>query len=554
MLTQLSVKNHALVERLEIDFHAGLTAITGETGAGKSILLSALGLTLGDRADFDQVRAGADRAEIHASFDISKLSGAKAFLEDQMLEADGECLLRRVINTSGTSKAWINGQPVTLTILKDLAELLISIHSQHEHQCLLKPDYQRDILDAFGHLEQLVASTATSYHLWHKKAAALRELKEGLDEQMQRRELLGYQVQELSDLALQTGEFADLEQEQKQLANAEQILKTLYQANNVLSEEDDFNALNAVRQTLQLAQSVDIANKDFDECLELLDSSLTQLEEARDSLRRVSDSVELNPERLLEVEERISAAFELARKHRCEPSELPGLADNLTSELNQLSGLDANLESLEEEVAALEKEYLDKANQLSSGRKKAASELAAAVKSHFSELNMEGAELNIQLNTTAPSVQGLEKCEFLIRTNPGQEHKPLARIASGGELSRVSLAIQVVTAQTSETPTLIFDEVDVGIGGATANVVGQKLRQLSGNAQVVCVTHLAQVASNAHHQLNVVKQTNDGMTQTHIFPLDDASRKTEIARMLSGDTRSEHSLKHAEELLSSARA
>ncbi len=433
MLTQLSVKNHALVERLEIDFHAGLTAITGETGAGKSILLSALGLTLGDRADFDQVRAGADRAEIHASFDISKLSGAKAFLEDQMLEADGECLLRRVINTSGTSKAWINGQPVTLTILKDLAELLISIHSQHEHQCLLKPDYQRDILDAFGHLEQLVASTATSYHLWHKKAAALRELKEGLDEQMQRRELLGYQVQELSDLALQTGEFADLEQEQKQLANAEQILKTLYQANNVLSEEDDFNALNAVRQTLQLAQSVDIANKDFDECLELLDSSLTQLEEARDSLRRVSDSVELNPERLLEVEERISAAFELARKHRCEPSELPGLADNLTSELDQLSGLDANLESLEEEVAALEKEYLDKANQLSSGRKKAASELAAAVKSHFSELNMEGAELNIQLNTTAPSVQGLEKCEFLIRTNPGQEHKPLARIASGGE-------------------------------------------------------------------------------------------------------------------------
>ena len=543
-----------MVERLEIDFHAGLTAITGETGAGKSILLSALGLTLGDRADFDQVRAGADRAEIHAAFDIAKLAGAKTFLENQMLDAEGECLLRRVINSSGTSKAWINGQPVTLSVLKDLAELLISIHSQHEHQCLLKPDYQRDILDAFGHLEKLVEATAASYRAWHKKAAVLNELKENLDEQIQRRELLGYQVQELTELALQEGEFAELEQEQKQLANAEQILKTLYQASNVLSEEDNFNALNAVRQTLQLAQSIDIANNDFDECLELLDSSLTQLEEARDSLRRVSDSVELNPERLVEVEERISIAFELARKHRCEPSELPELASKLASELEQLSGLDANLESLQLEVSTLEKGYLEKANQLSSERKKAADELATAVKSHFTELNMEGAELKIQLNTTVPSAQGQEKCEFLIRTNPGQEHKPLARIASGGELSRVSLAIQVVTAQTSETPTLIFDEVDVGIGGATANVVGQKLRELSGNTQVVCVTHLAQVASNAHHQLNVVKQANEDTTQTRIFPLDDASRKTEIARMLSGDTRSEHSLKHAEELLSSAGA
>lgn len=554
MLTQLSVKNHALVELLEIDFHTGLTAITGETGAGKSILLSALGLTLGDRADFDQVRAGADRAEIHASFDIRKLSGAQKFLEEQMLDADGECLLRRVINSSGTSKAWINGQPVTLAVLRELAELLISIHSQHEHQCLLKPDYQLDTLDAFGHLEALVELTSDSYRVWNHKAAELRELKGGLDEQLQRRELLNYQVQELNELDLQEHEFEALEQEQRQLANAEQILKTLFQANNVLSEDDQFNALSAVRQTLQLAQSVEIGNKDFDECLELLDSSLTQLEEARESLRRASDSVELNPERLTEVEDRISAAFELARKHRCEPAELPSLTAELAKELDQLSGLDANLESLEQEVASLEKNYRETAEQLSAGRKKAASKLGDSVKEHFSELSMEGAELRIQLSGITPSARGLEKCEFLIRTNPGQEHKALARIASGGELSRISLAIQVVTAQTSETPTLVFDEVDVGIGGATANVVGRKLRELSDNAQVICVTHLAQVASNAHNQLNVVKQAAGDSTQTRIFPLDENSRKTEIARMLSGDTSSEHSLKHAEELLTAARA
>jgi len=554
LLTQLSVKNHALVERLEIDFLAGLTAITGETGAGKSILLSALGLTLGDRADFDQVRAGADRAEIHACFDISNLSGAQKFLEEQILDADGECLLRRVVNSSGTSKAWINGQPVTLTVLRNLAELLISIHSQHEHQCLLKPDYQLNTLDAFGHLETLTEATANCYYVWNGRATALRELKEGLDEQIQRRELLSYQVQELCELALQEDEFEELEQEQRQLANAEQILKTLFQANNVLGEDDQFNVLSALRQTLQLAQSVELLNKDFDESLDLLDSSLTQLEEARDSLRRASDSVELNPERLIEVEERISAAFELSRKHRCEPAELPLRTEQLTTELDQLSSLDANLESLELEVAVLEKGYLETAEQLSTGRKKAAVELGNLVKKHFSELNMDGAELQIKLNQTAHSAQGLEKCEFLIRTNPGQEHKPLARIASGGELSRVSLAIQVVTAQTSETPTLVFDEVDVGIGGATANVVGRKLRELSGNAQVICVTHLAQVASNAHNQLNVVKQAEVNSTQTQIFPLDEASRRTEIARMLSGDTSSEHSLKHAEELLSAARA
>ncbi len=554
MLTQLSVKNHALVEQLDIDFEAGLTAITGETGAGKSILLSALGLTLGDRADFDQVRTGADRADIHARFNIEKLTSAKHFLKEQMLDADGECLLRRVINSNGTSKAWINGQPVTLAVLREFAELLISIHSQHEHQCLLKPEYQLDTLDAYGDLEALAVETSRCFQQWHGKNAELKQLKSGLDEQIQRRELLEYQVSELSDLALQEGEFESLEQEQKQLANAEHILKTLFQASNVLSEDDSYNALSAVRHTLQLVQSIDLTNKDLDECLDLLETGLTQLEESRDSLRRLSDSIELNPERLAEVEERISAAFELARKHRCEPDELPAHAETLAHELEQLSGLDDNLQSLEQVVATLEKNFLEKAEQLSKKRQQAALDLASSVKKHFSELNMEGAELLVQLNSIQPSARGLEKCEFLIRTNPGQTHKPLGKIASGGELSRVSLAIQVVTAQTSETPTLVFDEVDVGIGGATANVVGRKLRELSGNAQVVCVTHLAQVASNAHHQLNVVKQADQDSTQTRIFLLDDDSRTKEIARMLSGDTDSEHSLKHAEELLSATRA
>lgn len=554
MLTQLSVRNHTLVESLDIEFNSRLSAITGETGAGKSILLNALGLTLGDRADFDQVRSGAKRAEINASFDISSLESAKKFLEEQALDDDGECILRRVINANGSSKAWINGQPVTLSILRELAEQLISIHSQHEHQALLRTETQQELLDSYAKAKDIVTKTSQAYHSWSSKVLQLADLESNMEQYLQRKELLKFQYEELSSLNLSEGEFASLEQEQKQLANAEQIQRTLYQASSILSEDDSFNVLSGIRQITQLTQAIDIDNKNLAESNQLLIDGLSQLEEARESLRRTSDQIQMDPERLTEVDARLSAAFDLARKHRCEPDQLPSITANMQQEIDQLGDLDSGLDSLKSEITTLESSYKALAAKLGKLRIKAAKQLGSEVQAHFNELNMEGAELKIELEQIKPSAKGLEQCSFLIRTNPGQSHKPLARIASGGELSRVSLAIQVVTASCSHSPTLVFDEVDVGIGGATATVVGQKLRSLGKHAQVICVTHLAQVASQAHHHLSVSKTSTDTETRTDIKPIEQNDRRAEIARMLSGNTESEHSLKHAEELLSIAQS
>lgn len=552
MLTQLSVQNHTLVDSLDIEFDPALSAITGETGAGKSILLNALGLTLGDRADFEQVRAGAKRAEIHAQFDITKLPVAAQFLRDQDLDDDGECILRRVINANGSSKAWINGQPVTLSVLRELAEQLISIHSQHEHQSLLRSDYQQELLDNYGGCKTLATQVAADYVQWQQATTKLNELESNMESHLQRKELLQFQLEELDLLTLAAGEFELLEQEQKQLANAEHIQKTLFQISALLSEDESFNLLNGLRQITSLSQSIDIENPNLSESNQLLLDALAQLEEARDSIRRTSDDIQIDPERLAEVDTRLSSAFDLARKHRCEPDQLATLTEDMRSELDQIGDLDQGLGKLRDEVKQFESAYRLCAQELSAIRKKAASQLSQDVQTHFTDLNMEGAELSISLKTIDPSSKGLEQCDFLIRTNPGQTHKPLARIASGGELSRVSLAIQVVTASTSHSPTLVFDEVDVGIGGATATVVGQKLRSLGEHAQVICVTHLAQVASQAHHHFSVVKISDEETTHTEIRPIQQHDRRAEIARMLSGDTESEHSLKHAEELLATA--
>ena len=552
MLTQLSVRNHTLVESLDIEFDSGLSAITGETGAGKSILLNALGLTLGDRADFDQVRADAKRAEIHASFNVRHLPDANRFLEENALDDGGECILRRVINVKGSSKAWINGQPVTLSILRELAEQLISIHSQHEHQALLRADTQQQLLDSYAGGKALAAQTFQAYAEWQLKVARRADLEAHMEHHLQRKELLAFQLGELSLLNLAEGEFESLEEEQKQLANAEQIQRALYQAGSILSEDDGFTVLGGLRQITNLTQSIDVNSPDLDESNQLLADGLTQLEEARDSLRRTADKIQMNPERLAEVDERLSAAFDLSRKHRCAPDMLVSVTSEIKRELNQLGDLDAGLDSLKTEISALESQYHILAEELSQLRTTASVQLGREAQRHFNELNMEGAELRIELKSTEPSARGLEHCEFLIRTNPGQSHKPLARIASGGELSRVGLAIQVVTAGGNHGPTLVFDEVDAGIGGATATVVGQKLRSLGERAQVICVTHLAQVASQAHNHLSVSKVSDTGNIKIEIRPVEQQGRRAEIARMLSGDTESEHSLKHAEELLATA--
>ena len=549
MLAQLTVKNHTLVESLNIEFQPGLIAITGETGTGKSILMNALGLTLGDRADSDQIRAGAERTEICALFDLSELPNVREYLQQQSLDEDDQCLLRRVINANGSSRAWVNSQPVTLKLLRQLAEQLINIHSQHEHQRLLNTSHQRQLLDSQSGATEALESTARAFHGWQDAQARLTELEQRIDQHLARRDLLRYQVDELRQLALEENEFSQLEQEQRQLSNAEQSLAQLHQAENLLSGDQNLTILNQTRQLGSLLQNLQLQNSSLDEAQSLIESSLVQLEEARDSLRQTRDAIELDPQKLLEVEARISAAFELSRKHRVEPAELANVAQLLTQELESLVDIDTSLDALRQEVEKLEANYFKDAQSLSELRQQGAKQLETAVDAEFALLSMGGAQLSIALNPQQPSARGLESIDFLVATNPGQTPKPLAKIASGGELSRISLAIQMINSRYNPGATLVFDEIDAGIGGATAAVIGEKLHDLGERHQVLCITHLAQVAARADTQLSVTKTSGAGRTQTRISELDMDSRTREIARMLSGDSDSQRSLEHAKELL-----
>lgn len=551
MLTQLSVRNFTLVKTLDIEFNRGMTAITGETGAGKSILLNALGLTLGDRADFGQIRQGEQRAEVHASFDISDNNEVKSFLQEQELDQEHECLLRRVINTGGSSKAWINGQPVTLSTLRQLAQRLISIHSQHEHQRLTNKEQQLCILDDYAEHSELLEKTSVTYHEWSQAKQQLFELEHDQDNIRDRKELLQFQVKELDELSLKEAEYSELESDQHRLANAEDIIRKLNQLSELVSESDDFNLISSSSHAQHIAESVDAEIKPLQEAIELLTSAKIQIEEARESIRQAQDSVQLNPELLAEVEARLSKAFELSRKHRVAPEELPDFHQNLKKELEELELSSSDIGIFREKVAGLEQDYSVAAKRLNESRQEYAIQLSSEVDKYFEQLSMSGAKLSIQLNESSPSMLGGVNIEYLIQTNPGAPSKPIGKIASGGELSRISLAIQVVTAQTNACPTLVFDEVDVGIGGATAAVVGDLLQQLGNNSQVICVTHLAQVASQAHHQMGVEKQSGADHTETTIRSLDQSARIREIARMVGGSEVTAQSLAHADGLLRS---
>lgn len=549
MLTQFSINNYTLVDRLDLELHPGMTAITGETGAGKSVLLDALGLTLGDRADADRIRAGHKRADIHASFDIERLPEAQEWLRDQELEVDGECLLRRVITSEGRSRAYINGQPVTIGQLRALGEMLIDIHAQHEHQSLLKKDTQRRLLDEYAGHQELAAQVGRAYREWQGSLERYTTLKDNAEETDARRQLLSYQVEELDQLALNPGEVAELESEQKHLASGEAILHNSYKLVALCGGEDQ-SILEGLNHAQQIAGDLPDDIPAFREAAQMLASARIQVEEAQHEVERYIDSFELDPERLQAVEERLSAAFEIARKHRVQPDELTELHENLSTELDSLSGADGDLEQLAAKVDELEKAYRELAEKLSGQRRAAGQKLAKAVDQQLKKLAMEHARLEVALNPLEkPGLTGLEDIQLVISTNPGQPLKPLVKIASGGELSRISLAIQVVTAQTSPAPTMIFDEIDVGIGGATADTVGQLLRQLGEKAQIICVTHLAQVASKAHSHLRVNKSTQGNKVATTLEQLSREQKIEEIARMIGNDKMTQASLEHAREMM-----
>ncbi len=553
MLTHLNIQNFTLVDRLDLDIKPGMTVITGETGAGKSIVLDALALTLGDRAEADRVRTGASRADITATFDTSAIPSAQEWLLNMDLQQPDnpqECLLRRLINNEGKSKSYINGQPVTLQQLRILGEMLMDIHSQHEHQSLLIKDTHRRLIDEFAGQTDLAKQVRLAFREWQSRLEHYVHLRDNAADVSARFQLLSYQFNELEQLGLQAGELAKLEAEQRSLANAEEILHGSQQLAAFCGDDEQGLSVN-LHRALHILRSLPEKSAALQTAEELLTSAQIQVEEAQHEIDRHIDSFNLDPARLAVVEDRLSAIYDLARKHRIQPEELLAFVDKLSAELEQLQGGDGKLDQLAQQVAQAEKAYRQLAEQLSAKRSKAGTSLAKQVNEQLKLLAMTNASLSVSLLplTDKPGPNGLEDVEFLISTNPGQAPRPLAKIASGGELSRISLAIQVITAQTSATPTLVFDEVDVGIGGATGDVVGQLLRQLGERGQVICVTHLAQVASKGHQHLQVVKTASKKSAESTLVELEGESKVEEIARMLGGLKITDQSLAHAREML-----
>lgn len=551
MLTNIHIRDFAIVDRLELELGPGMTALTGETGAGKSILVDALGTALGDRADSGTVRAGAERAEISVAFELQPDDDASRWLEEQDLAADGECVLRRVITTEGRSRAYINGRPVPVQSLRDLGDRLVDIHGQHEHQSLLKRDTQRQLLDAYAGNDELLRDLGRAFREWDGLRRELEALRNAAAERTERSELLRYQIQELEALGLAPGEAGEIESEHKRLANAGRLLETVQGLLQVLYESDDTSVQDQLSHCAAELETLCGLDSSLEPARELLNGALIQLREGVDELRSYAERLDLDPARLQWLDERIGQIHRLSRKHRVAADELPELLERLRRELDTLSGAEERLDQLHAELEAARARYDELARQLGRRRRDAARRLDRAVTDVIAKLGMAGAEFRVRVDGAdrGPGPLGLEDVEFEVRTNAGQPMKPLGKIASGGELSRFSLAIQVVLAHDTRIPTLIYDEVDTGIGGAVAEVVGRQLRTLGESRQVLCVTHLPQVAAQAHRHLQVAKSSSGQSTRTSIRPLGDEERLEELARMLGGIEISAQTRAHAREMM-----
>lgn len=556
MLVHLSVRNFAIVEQLDLELRGGMSVITGETGAGKSIMLDALGLALGDRTDSSIVRHGAERADVLATFELSNIPEAQHWLRARDLEhAGAPCILRRVITAEGRSRGYINGTPCPLSDLKALGELLIDIHSQHEHQSLLKPDTHRRLLDAYAGADSLAAETRQAAALWRKIRQQIQALSQSGAEQQARRQLLTYQLEELDAAAPDPDELAALEQEQRTLGHAETLLAVCQQVLDQCSDGDGTPLLTQLHGCMQRLSTTVGRPAALEAVLELLNSAHIQLTEASDELRHFTSDFEADPHRLAVIEARLDTLYQLARKHRVQPSALAALRDQLRHELQRLESSGTDIEALQQALTDAATEWQRLAAQLHQQRASAAVQLAQAVEHEMQALGMPGGRFSIVLlpiTGEEPQPHGLETVEFHVSANPGQPLRPIVRVASGGELSRISLAIQVITAQTSRTPTLVFDEVDVGIGGPTAEVVGRLLRQLGERGQVLTVTHLPQVAAQGHQHLFVHKRRDTDATSTAVACLTPEQRVEELARMLSGVDLTQESLAHARRMMHGA--
>ena len=560
MLTHIAIKNFTTVEQLALEFATGLSTITGETGAGKSVMLDALALTLGSRGNTNVLRDESQAAEVTASFSLNTQSAAFTWLRDkELIEADSdEVICRRILKSDGRSRSFINGSPVNLSDLKAIGEQLVDLHGQHEHQSLLNKATHQQMLDAFGKHQNLQFEVAQIAQQWSAVQREINEFRTANKNPEARQQLLAYQVQELDKLALSEGETKKLEDEQKMLANAEDLLRQLQIATDLCDSDSGDNnsgALTAARQSIiQLNESVR-SLPELQGAIDLLDSASIQIEEALSEMQASAERVQIDPQRLRDVETRLDAIYAIARKHNIKPEQLAAQHQTLTRELKALENSDEVIAELLTKQTELTTQFDKKAQQLTKKRSAAAKKLITAVSKKLTDLQMKHCKFEVSLSerkADAPSSSGHESVEFLIATVPGKPTQPLAKIASGGELSRISLAIQVVTAQTSDTPTLVFDEVDVGIGGGVAEVVGNLLRELGKTCQVFCVTHLAQVAAKGSQHLLVSKEISKANATTRIDCLDNESRKIELARMLGGLDVTASTLAHASEILESA--
>jgi DNA repair protein RecN (Recombination protein N) len=550
MLRLLTIKDFVIVDRLELAFGAGFGALTGETGAGKSILIDALALALGERADAGVVRSGCDKAEVAATFDVAALPEVRIWLATNDLDGDDELLLRRVVDAGGRSRAYINGSPATVQQLREVGEWLVDIHGQHAHQSLLRADAQRALLDAHAGLAGLSREVGVAWKHWREVEQLLRGASAGAEALLREREQLQWQIGELDALAFGDDEWATLDVEHRRLGHAASLIEGAQYALAVLSEDDAAceRQIDSVATRLSGLAEYDPA---LSEVADLIGSVQAELSEAVSTLRRYADRADLDPARLAEVERRMDAVMSHARKNRVQPAELPALLAGWRQRLAELDEA-ADLAALEAKVAAAQADYLALAGKLSTGRHAAATAMGVAVSDVMRQLALSSGRFEVALPTVeGGAVYGLEQVEFRIGGLAGNEAKPLAKVASGGELSRISLAIQVLTSRSAAVPTLIFDEVDVGIGGGVAEIVGRLLRELGGERQVLCVTHLPQVAAQANWQWQVSKATNEGVTLSAIEALDAAGRVQEIARMLGGVEITDITRQHARELLGS---
>jgi len=553
MLQQLHIENFAIIDKLDLDLSTGMTVVTGETGAGKSIIMDALGMVLGDRADASIVPPNSDKTVIVANFNLPTSSSVQQWLQQQDLDEEGECLLKRTINKEGRSKAYINGQPTTLNILKALAEQLVDIHGQHAHHALLKTAHQLNLLDQYARHPDLVKQVACSFQSLQSLQKDYNQLKSQQQQRIDRKTLLQYQLQELDDFGFTAEEAETIAAEHHRLANGQQLQQITLTNATTLSEADNNNnsVTDSLNHVLANLESVTDQEPKLKEITVRIQSAVIDIEEAARDLKDFGESLELNPEKLQGIEERLATWHDLSRKHHLEPALLVEHHRLLQEEFKQLNAAQENLEEIQQKLIACKDEFLNIAKKLSKNRENAAKRLEKSISEQLELLGMKASKLLVSFESHPdnPTKEGLERITFMFQPNPGLPAQPLSKIASGGELSRISLAIQVVTVSQQSIPLMVFDEVDVGIGGGTAEVVGQLLKSLAKTAQVLCITHQPQVASQGKQHLRVEKSTVSGKTTTQLNLLTAEQQMEEIARMLGGLDITETTREHAREML-----